>query len=127
MKLILTLADYTAALLMGIGTLFLVSAVVSEGWNMFLGMLVGMVLGFLVLGGVLLLFMRVSTAFEIFPVGMPITMVIGMAVGMKAAAGLFDPLHTLPAVVVFSFLCQLGINQYNKKLRGEVPVENGNE
>ncbi len=110
---------------MGLGTLFLVSAVVNEGWNMVLAMAVGMLLGVLVLVAALLLFVRFSTAFEIIPVGMAITMVIGMSVGMKTAAGWTDVFSMVPAVVTFSFLFQLGINNYNRKLKGELPVENG--
>ena len=125
MKPLLQLADYAAAIVMGLGTLFLVSAVVNDGWNMFLAMGAGMLLGVLVLVSTLLLFIRISTPFHIIPVGMIITMVIGMTVGMKFSAGFFNSVSMIPAVTLFSFVCQLVINRYDRKLQGEVPLETG--
>lgn len=125
MKPLLPLVDYSAAFLMGIGTLFLVSAVVNDGWNMFLAMGTGMLLGVLVLVSTLLLFIRISTPFHIIPLGMIITMIIGMTVAMKSAVGWTDASSMIPAVTVFSFLCQLVINRYDRKLRGEVSFEKG--
>ena len=122
---LLKLVDYTIATLMGIGTLFLVSIVVGSGWNILFSMLVGMLLGTIVLALILILFIGVSTAFEIIPVGMPLTMIVGMLVGMKNAAGWTNVVSMLPVVIVFSLLFQFGMNYYNQKIKGEVPLENG--
>ena len=108
---------------MGTGTLYLVSLVVSENWNMFLAMIVGMVLGMVVLLLSVLLFVSVSTAFELFPVGMVITMITGMTAGMVITMVEIDFQLMLFASIAFSLIVQFLIDLYNIKLKGEVPID----
>jgi hypothetical protein len=114
--------DYLSSVFMGAGTIFVVSLVVGEGWNMFIAMIVGMVLGMLVLLLTVMLFVYVSTAFELFPVGMIITMLTGMAAGMVLSMGETDLALLLWAGIIYSILAQLCMDLYNMKLNGEVPV-----
>lgn len=83
-----------------------------------------MLLGTIVLTLVLILFIGVSTAFEIIPVGMPVTMIVGMIVGMVTAAGWANVVSLIPVVIVFSLLFQFGMNHYNQKLKGDIPLGN---
>lgn len=108
---------------MGTGTLFLVSLVVSESWNVFLAMIVGVILGIVVLVLTVLLFIFVSTAFELFPVGMVITTFIGMAAGLVITIIEVDFILMFLAVIAFSLFAQLWIDLYNMKLKGEVTVD----
>ena len=108
---------------MGAGTLFFVSIVVGESWNMILAMIVGMAIGIAVLLLSMVLFSSFSTAFEIFPIGMIITMFTGMISGMLIAMEKRDFIVMLSAVIVFSLLAQLMMDFYNMKLRGDVRLE----
>jgi hypothetical protein len=123
MKILFKILDYLISVFMGTGTFFLSALVISESWNMFFAMIMGMILGTAVLLLSVLLFSSFSTAFEIFPVGMIITMFTGMAAGMVMAAGASDFLLMSLAVILFSLLAQLLIDLYNMKLKGDVPVE----
>ena len=123
MKIIYKILDYIISVLMGTGTLFLVSLVVNENWNMFLAMITGMVLGIVVLLITVLLFVSVSTAFELFPVGMVITMITGMTAGMLITMVEIDFQLMLFASISFSLFAQLCIDLYNMKLKGEVPID----
>ena len=87
------------------------------------GKLAGMVIGMGVLMLALLLFSSFSAAFEIFPVGMAITMPVGMAAGMAVAAAGPNLICTLSAAAVFSLFSQLGFDLYNMKLQGDVRIE----
>ena len=108
---------------MGTGTLFLVSLVINESWNMFLAMIVGMVLGIVVLLLAVVLFVSVSTAFELFPVGMIITMFTGMTTGMVITIVEIDFKLMLLAAIAFSLLSQFWIDLYNMKLKGNVKID----
>ncbi len=108
---------------MGAGTLFLISLVVSESWNMFFAIIVGIVLGIVVLLLTVLLFIFVSTAFEIFPVGMVITTFIGMATGLVITVVELDFKLMFLAAITFSLFVHLWIDLYNMKLKGEVTVD----
>ncbi len=123
MKIFFKIIDYIISVLMGTGTLYLVSLVVSEGWNMFFAMIVGMFLGIVVLLLAVMLFVSVSTAFELFPVGMVITMFIGMSAGMVMTTGKTDFQFMLIPYIFLSIIIQLCIDLYNIRLKGEVPVE----
>jgi hypothetical protein len=123
MKMLFKMLDYVVSVFMGTGTLFLVSLVISESWNMFLAMIVGMVLGIVVLLLTVVLFSFVSTAFEVFPVGMVITMFTGMATGMIITIVEVDFILMLLTTITFSLFVQLWIDLYNMKLKGEVPVD----
>lgn len=123
MKIIFRILDYAISVLMGTGALFLVSLVVGEGWNMFLAMFVGMLLGLVVLVFSVLLFSPITTPFELFPVGMVITMVAGMGAGMAQAKGDTNCTVMLVAVVLFSLTAQVVMDLYNVRLKGEVPIE----
>lgn len=123
MKILFKILDYIISVLMGTGTLYVVSLVVGKDWNMFLAMVLGMFLGIAVLLVTVILFVYVSTAFELFPVGMLITMFIGMASGMVIAVAEIDFKIMLTAAAVLSLLAQLYIDLYNVKLKGDVPVE----
>ncbi len=123
MKILFKILDYTTSVLMGAGTLLLVSLVVSKNWNMFFAMIVGMSLGIVVLLLTVLLFISVSTVFELFPVGMVITMFTGMATGMVTTIVELDFTLMLLAVITLSLFAQLWIDLYNMKLKGEVPVD----
>ncbi len=112
--------DYITSFLMGTGTLLLVSLVINDGWNMFLAMAVGMLLGNVVLLLIVVLFSSISTPFEIFPVGMVITMLTGMAAAMAIAAVAADFNSLLLPVTAFSVFTQLMIHLYNNSLKGEV-------
>jgi hypothetical protein len=119
-KILFKILDYTISALMGSGTLFLVSLVVSKDWNMFLAMAAGMVLGMIVLLIIVMLFSFISTPFELFPVGMVITMFTGMASGMALVMWEADFQLMLSAAVIFLLFAQLVIDLYNMKLKGEV-------
>ena len=108
---------------MGTGTLLLVSLVVSESWNMFLAMIIGMILGIAVLLLTVLLFVSVSTAFELFPVGMVITMITGMTAGIVITMLKIDIQLMLLAAMAFSLFAQFWIDIYNLKLKGDVPID----
>jgi hypothetical protein len=123
MKILFKILDYVASVLMGVGTLFIVSLVISESWNMFFAMIVGMVIGIVVLLLSVLLFSSVSTAFEIFPVGMVITMFTGMATGIVITIVEVDFILMLLTAITFSLFVQLWVDLYNMKLKGEVPVD----
>ncbi len=124
MKILFKALDYLIAIFMGTGTVFLVSLVVHESWNMALAMVAGMFLGMAVLVLAVLLFIYVSTAFELFPAGMVITMFTGMAAGMAITMMETDLFFMLMAAVFFSVIAQFGIDMYNMKLQGDVTVEN---
>lgn len=123
MKILFKILDYLTAVIMGTGTLFLVNLAVNKDWNMVFAMFVGMMVGTGVLLLSLLLFSSFSTLFEIFPKGMIITMVTGMASGMVAAIDALDFAFMVSAAAVFSACAQLGFDLYNMKLQGEVPVD----
>lgn len=126
MKVFFIILDYMVAILMGVGTLFLVSLVVGKGWNMFFTMIVGMVLGMVVLAVTVLVFSPICSLFQLFPSGMIITMLTGMAAGMIFAAKEMDFMIILWTIVTFSLFVQLGIDFYNMKLKGELPVDDSN-
>lgn len=115
--------DYLSAVLMGTGTFVLAAIAVSRDWNMFVAMITGMVIGMGVLSLSLLLFISVSTPFELVPKGMMITMVTGMTSGMAAAIDGPDFVFMISASAVFSICAQAGFDLYNMKLKGEVPIE----
>jgi len=123
MKVLFKILDYLSALLMGTGTLFLVTLSVSSDWNMFVAMIAGMVIGMVVLVLALVLFSSFSAAFEIFPVGMVITMPVGMAAGMAVTVADPNLKCMVSGAAVFSLCAQLGFDLYNMKLQGEVPVD----
>lgn len=123
MKILFKILDYIISVLMGTGTLLLVSLVVSKNWNMFFAMIVGMSLGIVVLLLTVLLFISVSTAFELFPVGMVITMFTGMATGMVITIVELDFILMLLAAITLSLFAQFWIDLYNMKLKGKVPVD----
>jgi hypothetical protein len=104
MKILFEILDYIISVLMGSGTLYLVSLVVNENWNMLPAMIVGMVIGIVVLLIALLLFIFLSSAFELIPAGMIITMFTGMAAGMAMTAAEMDFRYMLSAAIVFSLL-----------------------
>ncbi len=123
MKILFKILDYLISVFMGAGTVFTVSLVVGEGWNMFIAMFIGMLLGMIVMLLSVMLFVYVSTAFELFPAGMLITMFTGMAAGMLLSADRIDFTVLLWAAIFLSILIQLCIDIYNMKLKGEVPVD----
>ena len=123
MKILFKILDYTISVLMGAGTVCLVSLVVGREWNMFLAMFVGMILGMVVLVLIVLIFSPVSTPFELFPVGMIITMFTGMVTGMVYTRGEADFTVMLVAAVLFSLSAQFAMDIYNMRLRGEVPID----
>ena len=123
MKILFKILDYIVSVLMGTGNLLLVSLVVSENWNMFLAMIVGMVLGIVVLLLTVLLFISVTTVFELFPVGMVITMFTGMTTGMIITIVEIDFKLMLLAAVAFSLFAQFWIDSYNMKLKGDVQID----
>jgi len=123
MKILFKILDYIISVLMGTGTLFFVSLVVSESWNMFLAMIVGMVLGIVVLLLAVLLFISVTTAFELFPVGMIITMFTGMTAGMAITIVEIDFKLMLFTAIAFSLFAQFWIDLYNMKLKGDVRID----
>jgi hypothetical protein len=123
MKILFKILDYIISVLMGTGTLFFVSLVVSESWNMFLAMIVGMVLGIVVLLLTVLLFISVTTVFELFPVGMVITMFTGMTTGMIITIVEIDFKFMLLAAIAFSLFAHFWIDSYNKKLKGDVQID----
>jgi hypothetical protein len=122
-KWIAKTADYAAAVLMGTGTVFLVSSLLGGEWNLFAGMAAGMVLGLLTMAVVFVLFMRVSTAFHLFPVGMPVTMITGMVAGMAVSEGVSSPGILYSAAAGYSILVSLAVDRLDARLRGDVPVE----
>ena len=123
MKILFKILDYIISVLMGTGTLFLVSLVVSESWNMFLAMIMGMVLGIVVLLLAVVLFISVATVFELFPVGMVITMFTGMTTAMVITIVEIDFKLMLLAAVAFSLFAQFWIDSYNMKLKGDVQID----
>jgi len=123
MKILFKILDYIISVLMGTGTLFLVSLVVSESWNMFLAMIMGMVLGIVVLLLAVVLFISVATVFELFPVGMIITMFTGMTTAMVITIVEIDFKLMLVATVAFSLFAQFWIDSYNMKLKGDVQID----
>lgn len=123
MKLFFIFLDYTIAVIMGTGTVLLVHSIINNNWNMFSAMIVGMILGTGVLLLSVLLFTPVATPFELFPVGMIITMFTGMGTGMAITMTEIDLRSMLIAAVVFSLLSQLAIDLYNRKLKGDVPYD----
>ncbi|UCE70905.1 MAG: hypothetical protein JSU99_06260 [Nitrospiraceae bacterium] len=123
MKLLFIFLDYTIAVIMGMGSVLLVHSIINNNWNMFSAMIVGMILGTAVLLLSVLLFTPVATAFELFPVGMIITMFTGMGTGMAITMTEIDLRSMLIAAVVFSLLSQLAIDLYNRKLKGDVPYD----
>jgi hypothetical protein len=122
-KIILKAADYAAAVTMGSGTVLGVSLLLDDEWNMALGAAAGMAIGLLVMAFVFILFMRITTAFHLFPVGMPVTMITGMASGMATASGRVSAGVLYAAAVGFSVLTQLAVDLTDAGLRGDVPVE----
>ncbi len=122
MKIFFTILDHMVAVLMGTSTLCLVSLVVNEGWNMFVAMIVGMILGMLVLAVIAFVFGPVCSLFQLFPSGMVITKLTGMAAGMLFAAGNACFMSMFLASVAFSLFVQFAIDFYNMKLKGEVIV-----
>ena len=124
MKILFKIIDYSLALLMGVGTVLLVSLVVGEGWNMFVAMSVGMLLGMILLIFVIVLSCGVTSIFDIMPTGMVITMFTGMAVGMSIAAGSASMARLYMGTLLFALFAQFTIDLYNLKLKGEVPLDN---
>ena len=122
MKMSFKLLDYIIATLMGTGTLSAVYLIVDQDWNMLVAMVAGMVLGMAVLLLTVLLFIPISTAFELFPAGMIITMLIGMVVGMITSMRNLDFMSMLYPVIGCSLFVQVVFDLYNLKLAGEVPV-----
>ena len=123
LRILFKVLDYIIAALMGIGTLSLTYLVVSKEWNMLVGMFAGMVLGMLVLLLIILLFISLSTAFELFPVGMIISMFVGMVVGMMRSMESTAFMSMVFPVIAFSLIAQFVMDLYNLKLVGEVPVD----
>lgn len=121
----LRILDYAISVLMGAGTLLIVTLVVGREWNMLLAMIAGMGLGVLVLMVSLPVFLLVSSPFELVPSGMVITMLTGMFSAMAVTMTDIDISLMLPAVTVFSLLVQIWIDSYNRELKGEVRIENG--
>jgi hypothetical protein len=123
MKILFKILDYTISVLMGAGTVSVVYLLIGMEWNMFLAMFVGMLLGMVVLVLIVLIFSPVSTPFELFPVGMIITMFTGMGAGMVQTQGEADFTVMLVAAVLFSLSVQLVMDLFNMRLRGEVPID----
>jgi hypothetical protein len=123
LKILFKMLDYLISVFMGAGTVFVVSLIVGEGWNMFIAMIAGMVLGMFVLLLTVMLFVYVSSAFELFHVGMVITMLVGMISGMAMAVGKADFTRMLCAAIILSVLAQLCMDLLNMKLKGEVTVD----
>jgi len=122
-KILFKVLDYIISVLMGVGTLLLVSIAISEDWNMFLAMIVGMFLGMVVLFIIVILFSVVSSPFELFMVGMIITMFTGMAAGMVMAMKEVDLKLMFLAVLLFSLFVQIMFDLYNIKLKGDLPID----
>ena len=118
----LKIVDYLMSVIMGVGTLLLVTIIVDMHWNMFLAMIAGMMLGVPVLMITFIIFSSVSSPFEIFPAGMVITMITGMVTGMVESMKDDNLKVMLIVVIVFSLIVQLSIDLYNLKLSGELPV-----
>jgi len=123
MRLLLKAADYASAVLMGTGTVFLVSLLVDDRWNAVLGMAAGMGLGIPAMGAAYIVFLRVTNPFNFFAVGMPVTMITGMASGMAAASGNLRPGVLYPAAVLLAVLAQWAIDRIDAGMGGDVPVE----
>lgn len=121
-KVLFIILDYILAVLMGTGTLFLVSLVVGRGWNIFAAMIVGMILGMLVLVMVAMVFGPISSLFQIFPSGMIITKLTGMVTGMLFAMVEVDFVMVFMITVIFSLFVQFVIDMYNMTLKGDVTV-----
>jgi hypothetical protein len=119
MKILFKILDYLISVFMGTVTLFLVTFVINESWNMFIAMIIGMIIGTAVLLISVLLFSSVSTPFELFPAGMIITMFTGMAAGMARVMDADFQVMLIPAVI-FSSFTQLMMDLYNMRLKGKV-------
>jgi len=124
MKILFKVLDYIISILMGTGTVLLAHYVINNTWHMFLAMIVGMILGTTVLLVSILIFTPVATAFELFPVGMIITMFTGMGAGMAITMSEIDFRSMFITAVLFSLLAQLAMDLYNRKLKGDVPLDN---
>jgi len=122
MNLIFKVIDYAASLLMGAATVFFVSLFVNKGWNMAVAMVAGMLFGMIAFSLVTLLFVRVSTFFQIMPPGMIISMFTGMGAGMALSEADFDLALLLKVSAIFSIFVQYTMDLYNLTLSGEVPL-----
>lgn len=111
---------------MGTGTVLLAQYVITNSWNVFFAMIVGMILGTAVLLVSVLIFTPVATAFELFPVGMIITMFTGMGAGMAITMSDIDFRSMFITAVLFSLLAQFVMDLYNRKLKGDVPLDDNN-
>ena len=123
LRILFKVLDYIIAALMGIGTLSTIYLIIDKDWNMPVGMFVGMVLGMLVLLLIILLFIPISTAFELFPVGMIISIFVGMVVGMMRSMESTAFMSMVFPVIAFSLFAQFIMDLYNLRLMGEVPVD----
>lgn len=122
MKILFKLLDYALSILSGLGALFAVNFIISDSWNMVIAMIVGMLLGMVVLALIAIIFIQLTTAFELLPSGMLITMPIGMVVGMLEAVVDVDFALMITVAAIFSFSVQFCFNIYNARLKGEVPI-----
>ncbi|MBE9503794.1 MAG: hypothetical protein IME96_06430 [Proteobacteria bacterium] len=122
MKALVKIIDYVAAVLMGTATVFFISLFVDKQWNMIAAMFAGMCIGMIVLFIVTILFVRVSTFFQIMPAGMIITMFSGMAAGMVLTSAEVDRVVLFKVAVIFSLLIQYMMDLYNLKLKGEISL-----
>lgn len=120
MNLIFKVIDYVASVLIGTVTVLFVSFFVGKEWNMVAAMSAGMFFGMIALVLVTLLFVRISTFFQIMPPGMIIAMFTGMGAGMVFSAADVDLPLLLKMSVVFSLFVQYAMDVYNLKLTGEV-------
>jgi len=125
-KILFKFLDYIISILMGTGTVLLAQYVINNNWNMFLAMIVGMMLGTAVLLVSVLIFTPVATAFELFPVGMIITMFTGMGAAMAITMSDIDFRSMFITAVLFSLLAQFAMDLYNRKLKGDVPLDDNN-
>lgn len=122
-KIFFKFFDFAIAALMGVGSLLLVCLAVGSSWNMFLAMCAGMVIGMFVLFVVMLATVSITTLFQLLPVGMLITMPVGMLTAMAAASTGLGFTDMIWPVVLFSLFVQLCIDIYNIRLKGEVRLE----
>lgn len=122
MYLLFKIIDYIAAILMGTGTVLLISLFIDMEWNMIAAMFAGMFSGMIVLLLVAILFIRLSTFFQIMPAGMVITMFSGMAAGMVLTSAEVDRIVLIKAALIFSLIVQYAMDLYNFKLKGDVPL-----
>ncbi len=82
-----------------------------------------MILGIVVLLLIVMIFISIATAFELFPVGMITTLFTGMATGMILTRAEINFAMMLVAVIVYSFLARVVIDLYNMRLKGDVPID----